>query len=53
MSQDEFLDIYTTPKIVTKDGEIRVLYKRLETFFEADRDINRKENAKRAVEYGV
>jgi REP element-mobilizing transposase RayT len=52
MSQDEFLDIYATPKIVTKDGEIRVLYKRLETFFEADRDINRKENAKRAVEYG-
>ena len=53
MSEDEFLDIYATPKIVTKDGETRVLYKRLETFFEADRDINRKENAKRAVEYGV
>jgi len=52
MSQDEFLDIYTTPKIVTKDGEIRVLYKRLETFFEADRDINRKENAIKAFEYG-
>jgi hypothetical protein len=52
MSEDEFLDIYATPKIVTKDGEIRVLYKRLETFFEADRDINRKENANRAVEYG-
>jgi REP element-mobilizing transposase RayT len=52
MSQDEFLDIYATPKIVTKDGEIRVLYKRLETFFEADRDINRKENAIKAFEYG-
>jgi len=52
MSEDEFLDIYATPKIVTKDGEITVLYKRLETFFEADRDINRKENAIRAVGYG-
>jgi REP element-mobilizing transposase RayT len=52
MSQDEFLDIYATPKIVTKDGEMRVLYKRLETFFEADRDINRKENAIKAFEYG-
>ena len=52
MSQDEFLDIYATPKIVTKDGEISVLYKRLETFFETDRDINRKENAIKAVKYG-
>ncbi len=52
MSEDEFLDIYATPKIVTKDGEMRVLYKRLETFFEIDRDINRKENAIKAVEYG-
>ena len=52
MDEDEFLDIYATPKIVTKDGEMRVLYKRLETFFEEDRDINRKENAIKAVEYG-
>ena len=52
MNQDEFLDIYATPKIVTKDGEMRVLYKRLETFFETDRDINRKDNAIKAVEYG-
>ncbi len=33
--------IYSTPKIVTKDGEMRVLYKRLESFFEKERDINR------------
>jgi IS4 transposase len=52
MSQNEFLDMYATPKIVTKNGEIRVLYKRLETFFEADRDINRKENVIKAFEYG-
>jgi len=52
MSEDEFLEIYATPKIVTKDGEMRILYKRLETFFETDRDIKRKENAVKAFEYG-
>ena len=52
MSHDEFLDIYATPKSVTKDGKIKILYKRLETFFEMDRDINRKENAIKAFEYG-
>jgi len=52
MGEEEFLEIYATPKIVTKDGEMKVLYKRLETFFETDRDINRKENAIKAVEYG-
>jgi len=39
-------------RIVTKDGEMRVFYKRLETFFEEDRDINRNENMKKAWEYG-
>jgi len=52
MKEEEFLEIYATPKIVTKDGEMRVLYKRLETFFEEDRDINRNENMKKAWEYG-
>ncbi len=52
MNEDEFLDIYATPKIVTRDGEMSVLYKRLETFFETDRDIKRKENALKAFEYG-
>jgi len=52
MDEDEFLEIYATPKIVTKDAKMSVLYKRLETFFETDRDINRKENAIKAVEYG-
>ena len=52
MSQNEFLDMYATPKIVTKDGEMKILYKRLETFFETDRDINRKKNAIKAFEYG-
>ena len=52
MKEEEFLQIYATPKIVTRDGEMRVLYKRLETFFEEDRDINRNVNMKRAWEYG-
>jgi len=52
MKEEEFLQIYATPKIVTKDGKMRVLYKRLETFFEEDRDINRNENMKKAWEYG-
>jgi len=52
MKEKEFLEIYATPKIVTKNGEIRVLYKRLKSFFEEDIDINRNENMKKAWEYG-
>ena len=52
MGEEEFLEIYATPKIVTKDGEMKVLYKRLETFFETDRNINWKENSIKAVGYG-
>jgi len=52
MKEEEFLQIYATPKIVTRDGEMRVLYKRLETFFEEDRDINRNINMKKASLYG-
>jgi len=51
--QEDALDIvYTTPKIIKKDGEIKLLYRRLETFFEQDRDINRDQNIKKAFEYG-
>ena len=52
MSENEFIKIYATPKIVVKDGKVKILNKRLESFFEADKDINRKQNAKRAFEYG-
>jgi len=52
MKEDEFLEIYATPKFVHREGEMRILYKRLETFFEEDRDINRNENMKKAFEYG-
>jgi REP element-mobilizing transposase RayT len=52
MKEEEFLQIYATPKMVTRNGEMRVLYKRLETFFEEDRDINRNANMKKAFVYG-
>ncbi len=51
--QEEILEkIYISPKFVKKDGKMLILYKRLETFFEEDRDINRNENIKKAYEYG-
>jgi len=52
MDQNALEIVYTSPKIIKKDGDLKVLYKRLETFFEMDRDINRDENIKRAYEYG-
>ncbi|ABB45000.1 Protein of unknown function DUF1568 [Sulfurimonas denitrificans DSM 1251] len=45
--------VYKSPKLITtKEGNLKVLKKRLETFFEQDRDINRNENIKKAFEYG-
>ncbi len=44
--------VYQSPALVFKDGEMKVLSKRLETFFENDRDINRNQNIKKAYEYG-
>jgi DNA-binding NarL/FixJ family response regulator len=44
--------VYQSPTLVFKDGEMKVLSKRLETFFEKDRDINRNQNIKKAYEYG-
>jgi len=50
---NEMVDkVYTTPKFIKQDGNIKFLHKRLETFFEFDRDINRNNNIKRAYEYG-
>lgn len=50
---DEILSkIYDTPKVFIKDGKLTFLYKRLETFFDDDKDINRADNAKHAYEYG-
>ena len=44
--------VYTSPKIITKDGKTEVLYRRLKTFFHEDRDIQRNANIKKAYAYG-
>lgn len=51
--QADAIDIvYKSPKLVVKDGKFQVLSKRIETFFEMDKDINRNKNIKKAYEYG-
>ena len=51
--QEEILEkIYMSPKYVKKDDEFKILYKRLETFFEENSDINRNQNIKKAYDYG-
>ena len=51
--QEELLEkIYMSPRYITKDGAMKILYKRLETFFEKDKDINRNINIKKAYTYG-
>ena len=52
MGQNVLDEVYSTPKIVKKYGEFILLKKRLETFFEQDKDINRNENIRRAYDYG-
>jgi len=44
--------VYASPKLVKKNGKMKLLKRRLETFFEFDRDINRNQNIKDAYEYG-
>jgi len=44
--------VYISPKLVKKDGKLKILSKRIETFFEEDRDIDRNANMKKAYEYG-
>jgi len=44
--------VYVSPKLKVTENTILLLTKRLETFFEFDRDINRNENIKKAYEYG-
>lgn len=51
--QEELLEkIYMTPKYIKKDGTMKILYKRLETFFDEDKDINRNVNIRKAFKYG-
>lgn len=65
MTQDEYISyietdlepdaieiVYDSPKVVIKDNKIMVLKKRLLTFFEEDRSVNRNENIKKAYDYG-
>ncbi len=52
IQEDVIEKVYQSPKYITKDGKMKILYKRLETFFEEDRDINRNTNIQRAYEYG-
>jgi DNA-binding NarL/FixJ family response regulator len=44
--------VYISPAIIFRDGKMKVLKKRLKTFFEEDKDINRNKNIKIAFEYG-
>lgn len=44
--------VYVSPALVFKEGVMKILSKRLETFFEKDKDINRNQNIKKAYEYG-
>lgn len=53
MEVDAIDSVYKSPKLLlTKDGKFKILKKRLETFFEEDRDINRNDGIKKAFEYG-
>jgi REP element-mobilizing transposase RayT len=52
MQSDISDTVFATPKLVTKDGKLKILQRRLETFFEYDRDINRNANIKKSYEYG-
>ena len=52
MPQNVLDQVYRSPKIITRNGETKVLTKRLETFFEKDRDIHRNENMQKAYDYG-
>lgn len=44
--------VYVSPVIIFRDGEMKVLKRRLKTFFDQDKDINRNENIKKAFKYG-
>lgn len=52
MDIDAIDTVYKSPKLIVKDGKLKVLKKRIETFFEQDRDINRDANIQKAFKYG-
>ena len=50
--EDVYSLIYMNPKFVKKDGKLKILYKRLKTFFNDDLSLQRDNNIKKAFEYG-
>ena len=52
LDDDVLSKIYDSPRVLIKDGKAIFLYKRIDTFFDQDRDTNRMNNAKAAYEYG-
>lgn len=44
--------VYKSPKVMIVNNEIKLLTKRLETFFNLDKDINRNRNIFKAYDYG-
>ena len=53
LAEENFEKVYTTPKvIISEGGERQILGKRIESFFEFDKDINRAENIQKAYDYG-
>lgn len=52
LDEENFDKVYSSPKLIEIDGKKKLLTKRLETFFEVDRDINRAESIQKAYEYG-
>lgn len=52
LQEDDLSQVYKTPKVKIDGSNITILKKKLEDFFEEDRDINRNENIKKAYAYG-
>lgn len=50
--EDVYSLIYKTPIFVKKNGKLKILYKRLKTFFDDDLTKERNINIKKAYEYG-
>ncbi len=52
LHMDAIDTVYKSPKVILKDDKLVVLTKRVETFFQIDKDIDRNRSIKNAYEYG-
>jgi len=52
LSIDAIDIVYDSPKLIMLDGKYKLLKKRIQTFFEQDRDINRNSGIRNAYKYG-